>query len=191
MTKSFGEHEKELIKQKLQESCEECWGRYGYKKTGVAELCKMSGISTGAFYMFYDSKEMLFLDTIDKVGERYNNLIEQLMPETPTKYDLGRVTKRLFHELIKTPWVLKIQEDYELFMRKLPPEFLKNHFKKDIADYSMIVEKYKLKPRISVDVFTSITYILAFSIPSKALAGEHYTEALDLIIDSIIENYFD
>ena len=190
MAKSFGEQEKELIKEKLRESCEECWGRYGYAKTSVAQLCKMSGISTGAFYMFYASKEMLFIDTIDGVGERYNNLIVQMMPENPTKYDLGNVVKSLFHELIKTPWILKIQEDYKIFTKKLPPEFLENHYKNDITDYSLMVEKYHLKPKVSVEVFTSITYILAFSIPSKALVEDYYTEALDLIIDSTIENYF-
>lgn len=191
MTRGFGEHEKELIKVKLQESCEKCWGKYGYKKTSVAELCKMTAISIGAFYMFYESKEMLFLDTLDRVGKRYNNLIEQMMPEKPTKYDFGNVLKVLFHELFKTPWVLKIQEDYDIFMRKIPPQFLGNHVKNDIADYSLMVEKYNLKLRVSVDVFTSMIHILGFSITSKALTGEHYSEALDLIIDSIIENYFD
>jgi len=191
MTKSFGEHEKELIKQKLRENCEECWGKYGYKKTGVAELCKMSGISTGAFYMFYESKEMLFVDTIDRVGERYDNLIEQSMPENPTNNDLKNVFKELFHELSKTPWILEIQDVYEIFMRKLPPEFVKNHFKKDVVDFNLMIEKYKLKPNVSREAFTSMSYILAFSIINKTIIGDNYIEALDLIIDSIIENYFD
>ena len=42
MRKSLSEREQNAIKAKLIESCRICWERYGYKKTGVAELASMS-----------------------------------------------------------------------------------------------------------------------------------------------------
>jgi AcrR family transcriptional regulator len=191
MSKGFSDNERELIKLKLQESCEECWGKHGYKKTNVSELCQMSGISTGAFYLFYESKEMLFIDTFNNIQVRFNSMLERIMPENPTKYDYANVLKQIFHELEKTPWVLKLQGDLNIILRKLPPEFLKDSYKNDITDFINVIVRYNLKPNVSVDILTSISYILVFSITMLPVAGDYYIDALDLIIDSVIEKYFD
>ncbi len=190
MTKSFSEYERELIKKKLQQSCEECWGRYGYKKTSVGELCKMAAISTGAFYIFYDSKEMLFLDTLNMIHERYHDLIDKLVPKNPTKYDFSATLKHLFRELGKTPWMLNLNQDYEILLRKLPPEYLKENFNNDLTAFNKMLEQFKLKPKVDLDLFISIAWILVLSIPSKTIVGDNYSIALDFIVDSIIEKLF-
>ncbi len=61
MARSFTEREKENIKRSLQETCKRSWTQSGYKKTSVDDLCRQAGISKGAFYLFYESKEALFL----------------------------------------------------------------------------------------------------------------------------------
>ena len=60
MARSFTEREKENIKRSLQEACKQSRTQYGYKKTSVDDLCKLVGISKGAFYLFFESKEALF-----------------------------------------------------------------------------------------------------------------------------------
>lgn len=191
MAKSFTDRERELIKKKLQECCEECWSKLGYRKTTVGELCSMAGISTGAFYLFYDSKEMLFVDTFSRIQERYDGLTERLMPENPSKYEFANVLKQIFHELEKMPWMLKLQGDLEIILRKLPPEFIQNNFKSDIGNLSIIIEKYRFKTNVSIDLLTSMFYILSMSIAAMPVIGEQYSEALDLAIDSIVEKYLD
>ena len=64
MARSFTEREKENIKKSLQEACKQSWTQYGYKKTSVDDLCKQAGISKGAFYLFFESKEALFCNTV-------------------------------------------------------------------------------------------------------------------------------
>jgi len=34
----------------------------GYEATGVAEICERAGVSKGAFYYHFESKEAVFLD---------------------------------------------------------------------------------------------------------------------------------
>lgn len=60
MAKKFSDKEKEMIQERLLSKAEICWGKYGIKKTSVDELVRMAGISKGAFYLFYPSKELLF-----------------------------------------------------------------------------------------------------------------------------------
>jgi AcrR family transcriptional regulator len=44
-------------------ACKECWNRYGYQKTGIRELAELAGISPAAFYHFFASKELFFVET--------------------------------------------------------------------------------------------------------------------------------
>ncbi|MDR1429107.1 MAG: TetR/AcrR family transcriptional regulator, partial [Spirochaetaceae bacterium] len=67
MAKAFSEQERNIINEKLRAACEECWNLYGYQKTNIRDLCSRCGISPGAFYLFYESKELLFVETAERV----------------------------------------------------------------------------------------------------------------------------
>lgn len=41
------------------------FAEYGYDGTGVAEICLQAGVSKGAFYYHFESKESVFLNLID------------------------------------------------------------------------------------------------------------------------------
>jgi AcrR family transcriptional regulator len=62
MPKAFTEQEKELIRKRLLEQGHKQFSAYGLRKTNIEELAEASGISKGAFYLFYTSKEALFMD---------------------------------------------------------------------------------------------------------------------------------
>ena len=70
MGRSFTKREKEKIRQSLQDACKQSWTRYGYKKTSIDELCRQAGISKGAFYLFYESKEALFCEVLCQVQQQ-------------------------------------------------------------------------------------------------------------------------
>jgi AcrR family transcriptional regulator len=48
---------------------ESCLRIYGIRKTNVEELTEAAGISKGAFYSFYPSKEELFMDILEEIEE--------------------------------------------------------------------------------------------------------------------------
>jgi AcrR family transcriptional regulator len=41
------------------------FARDGYDTTGVAEICETAGVSKGAFYYHFESKEAVFLELIN------------------------------------------------------------------------------------------------------------------------------
>lgn len=67
MPKGFSDEEKKIIRKKLLETGREFFEIYGIKKTNINEITKNVGIAKGSFYSFYDSKEALFLDVLEKV----------------------------------------------------------------------------------------------------------------------------
>ena len=62
MPRAFTEVEKETIREKLMASGRECFQRYGLKKTTIEDLTKPAGIAKASFYLFFRSKEELYVE---------------------------------------------------------------------------------------------------------------------------------
>lgn len=65
MAKAFTEQEADIILQNLKTSARRYAASRGVRKTTVDELAREAGISKGAFYKFYPSKEMLFFEILE------------------------------------------------------------------------------------------------------------------------------
>ena len=191
MAKAFNENEIVLIRKKLIESCQKCWEKYGYKKTNVSEICDMAGISKGSFYSFYPSKEMLFIATANYYSDMLLELFQLGLPEKTTKYDLGNAFKLLFREMEKYKWMLSLRDDYEIFLRKLPPEFLEQDFSKDMLDFSLIIERYGLVRKVSMEEITAVFQALSMTLYFRDMIGSRYYSAVDLLIDGTIDKLFE
>ncbi|MGD9676520.1 MAG: TetR/AcrR family transcriptional regulator [Candidatus Bipolaricaulia bacterium] len=64
MPRAFTETEKEKIRSRLIESGRECFARYGLAKTTVEDLVKPAGIAKASFYLFFESKDALYIETV-------------------------------------------------------------------------------------------------------------------------------
>jgi AcrR family transcriptional regulator len=168
-----------------------CWERYGYKKTSIAELASLVGISTGAFYAFYSTKELLFMETADFYSDQILNAIMQNVPKNPTKCDLAEAVKILMEELGRNKWMLSMQQDFELFMHRLPQDFLKKNQSKDLIDITEIVRQFGLVPKVSMEEITAVMHTLSVSVYFTEMIGEYYKRAMGFLIDGVIERLFE
>jgi AcrR family transcriptional regulator len=134
MPKAFTEYEKELIRQKLLEQGYKQFSAYGLRKTNIEELAQAVGISKGAFYIFYESKEALFMDVIEMVEERFRQEIFVAidLPGDSPKARLYTVLKTAF-ALAKAMPILQFLtgSDYDLIFRRIPAEKLQEHLASD------------------------------------------------------------
>jgi len=64
MPRAFKEEEKEKIHRKLLETGRSCFLRYGLKKTTIEDVVQPAGIAKSSFYLFFESKEALYVDVI-------------------------------------------------------------------------------------------------------------------------------
>ena len=100
MSRSFTDYEKDNIRKSLLEACKQSWTQYGYKKTSVDELCKHAGISKGAFYLFFESKEALFCEVLCTVQEQICDTASEIMEKQKDKNQRRNDMKRIMAALL-------------------------------------------------------------------------------------------
>ena len=66
----------EKTRSRILEAAEECFALHGYDATGVAEVCRRAGLSKGAFYHHFPSKQDLFLKLLDRWLARLDTQLE-------------------------------------------------------------------------------------------------------------------
>jgi AcrR family transcriptional regulator len=66
----------EETRSRILQVAEQAFARGGYDTVGVAEICQLAGVSKGAFYHHFNSKESLFLELLDRW---LSDLDQQLM----------------------------------------------------------------------------------------------------------------
>jgi AcrR family transcriptional regulator len=144
MPKGFTENEKKVIGERLLEQGYRQFSAHGLKKTNVEELAMAAGISKGAFYLFYESKEALFMDVIEQAEKRFR--LEMLaavdLPGPTPRARLLAVLHRGF-DLFKTISILQFftSSDYDVLFRRVPPEKFEEHLGSDQVFITDLLER--------------------------------------------------
>lgn len=56
----------EETRSRILDAAGECFARNGYDATGVAEICQHAGVTKGAFYYHFPSKQSLFIELLNR-----------------------------------------------------------------------------------------------------------------------------
>ena len=134
MPKAFTEQEKELIHKRLLEQGHKQFSAYGLRKTNIEELAEAAGISKGAFYLFYASKEALFMDVVEQVEERFRQEVFAMvdLPGPSPRARLFALLQHVFHRLKTIPLLRFLTSgDYDLLLRRVPSETFQEHLAND------------------------------------------------------------
>ena len=195
MPKTFTDKEREYIKKRLMEEAQDCLRLYGIRKTTVDELVKRVNRPKGTFYLFYDSKELLFYDVLCSVLDelradrrrRLEALDEPVAADQVTELVLGLYKK------IEASFLYKFITggDLELLMRRLSPEVARAHAEKD--DFSM-EQLIAMAPAIkgdSIKKYSAAMRAIFLSMLHKHEIGEEvFEDALRLMIRGVVIQIF-
>ncbi|ENK0839696.1 TetR/AcrR family transcriptional regulator [Clostridium sporogenes] len=186
MATAFTDNEKNIIKTKLKACANSCMSKYGIKKTTVDELVKEVGISKGAFYKFYDSKELLFFEVFeDYHSEIYGAVLNILI----TRTDLSE-RERIEEALLKACKLMKessimyiVENELQYLLRKIPPEVLKDHFHSDDVHIRELIRKSGITINKSPEFVCAVTKAIMLTLSHQRNIGEeYYDDVLKLLV---------
>jgi AcrR family transcriptional regulator len=63
---------------RILKAAEECFARYGYDSTGVAEICKAAAVSKGALYHHFHSKQAIFVEMFEIWMDGFTRQMERI-----------------------------------------------------------------------------------------------------------------
>ncbi|MGC9520500.1 MAG: TetR/AcrR family transcriptional regulator [Anaerolineae bacterium] len=73
---------REKTRERILRAAATLFARRGYEATGVAELCRRAGVSKGAFYYHFDSKQAVFLALAESWLDDLNSSLVDVLAET-------------------------------------------------------------------------------------------------------------
>lgn len=188
MPRSFTEDEKKHIKSKLIDECAKHWSAFGYKKTSVDELCAKAGISKGAFYIFFKSKESLFCETLCLILDQLYKAASDIMEKEPNKKGFAKTLKIIYREYCKNSFICDINSsDFIAFTNKLSQEQMDA-----ITEYSrksgqvfidQLYVRFAIEEKKAISV---ITALLSLVTSKDHMCYDHF-QVFDFMVDGLID----
>ena len=196
MPKPLSERERAYIKDRLVEEAKTCLALHGVRRTTVDELARRANIPKGTFYLFYESKEMLFFDALRALHDDFQ---EKMMAEIAAcrgSLDADKLTDILFGLTVTPDWasLLRLTADgeMELLYRKLPPELVRQH---EEVDESRMQSLVSLVPGIQMEnirVFSAAFRGVFLTLLHRREMGEDvYADAMRVMIRGIVLQMFE
>jgi AcrR family transcriptional regulator len=192
MPKAFSEHEKETIRAQMREKGKKLFEKHGLRKTSVDELSAAAGISKGAFYLFFASKEELFLEILEGLEIDFRARIFNFA--SGSKKNARAQLARLLNDALLTwdeyPLLKNLSlADFEYLARKLPPERIQAHAKRDnefVDEFLERVRREGIVVKAPPNVISSLMKSLFFvSLHRDDLGSKDYVEAMKVLTDLI------
>lgn len=143
----FSSTEKETIKEQLLQIAKQMFAAKGIRKTSLDELTSAVGIAKSSFYVFFESKEVLYLELLDQEGP---GIEERVWKAVNQKNSIRDKIKTYMHEMIreldKNPLMKRLQthpEELQLVARKVTPEFLRKKTERNVPPLLDFLSKHQ------------------------------------------------
>ncbi len=145
MPRPFSATERAQIQAGLQQAAQTLIAQRGMRHINVEDLTRAVGISKGAFYLFYASKEELFFTVIAAWEADYQaSLLNALSPASAAPRErVAALLRRAVTLWREHPLFRQFsRDDYELLMRRLSPAQVATAAQTDLDFAAALIERW-------------------------------------------------
>lgn len=192
MPKAFSEHEKDILRAQMRQKGKRLFEKQGLKKTSVDELTQAVGVSKGAFYLLYESKEELFLEILEELEIDFRSRIFDftVSSQEDARKLLGKLLKSAFLTWDEYPLLKNFgMAEYEYLARKLPAKRIQAHINQDnefVGDFIKGIRRegiaVKASPRVISNLMKSFFFV---SLHRDDLDINAYAESMEILADLV------
>ena len=132
MPRAFTDIERTAIRERLLAAGKDLFARRGIRATTVEQLARAAGISKGAFYLFFASKETLFFAIVEEIETAMQARLERQVAAAP--HDALRLLLRAsLQARDENPlFDVAISEEAVAVMRTMSPEDQEAFLRRDV-----------------------------------------------------------
>lgn len=188
MATAFSPQERTAITTKLLASAQRFASTVGMRRTTVDQLAHEAGISKGAFYSFFDSKEHLFFAMLEAVHEEMYGEAERILREDihlPPAERAMQAVSQVCHSMEKNGILTFMQEEVPLLLRRLPQDIVQQHYHSDDEHIRRLIESAGIKLKTDIDTACAAVRIVVMSLMFKSSIGEHFGKAWNAVIEGV------
>lgn len=185
MGTAFTEQEKANIREKLLQQAQECLAKYGMRKTSVEQLARGAGISKGAFYSFYKTKEHLYFALLERWQEEMYAIAEQSMQKAsglPNAQRAAQILLDIIRMMDKSYMADFMADDMPYLLRKLPHGVLENHFELDDISIARFAQTVGIELKCDTQLAAATIRALILMLRQKHTIGEEHFESVAEIL---------
>ena len=159
MPRPFADEERSLLRHKLKVSARRAIEDAGVRAMSVADLTRQVGISKGAFYLLYESKDVLVMDVLTEVETELRAvLLDVAADRTGSPADvMSRVVRTIFavsrHPVLR---LLADPEEAPHIWRMVPPEEMERRMADDDRWFAELAVKLRSDGVLTADVADDI-----------------------------------
>jgi AcrR family transcriptional regulator len=197
MPRAFNVSERDRIEARLLETGRRLFERQGLRKTNVAELAAAAGIGKGSFYLFYPSKEALFMSISDRLETQIKSAftaeIEALRRGGADARTLLRRYFQLHFEVFERhPFLALLGDRAELepLLRRVGPERFAAERERDAAFFAELISSWQrdglVDPELDPRAVSALSRAVVALIQGRDLIGDDdWPGMVELTIDAL------
>jgi AcrR family transcriptional regulator len=188
-----------ITKNQIIKTATELFARYGLKKTTMDEIAEKTGIAKGTIYIYFESKEKLFVAIVNKEAEEYFQKLESVINVCPNPEEKIKTFVRSFFEIIFDYINLynvtfntmseinnlmpTLQTELEQYYARVN-EIIRNILQQGIADGSF----RKIEIELFVDTVKDLIMVIGYPFSPYILQREKVVifQKIDLMVDLIL-----
>jgi AcrR family transcriptional regulator len=192
MPKAFSEQEKETLRMQFRAKGKKLFEKHGLKKASVEDLAAAAGVSKGAFYLFYESKEALFLEILEEIEREIQTRILEftIKPKTGSGQKLKQMLKGFLLTWDDYPLLKNLsQSDFDYLVRKIPHERALKHANSDVEFTKAFIKRakqegiaIKTSPSVASNLMKSLFLI---GLHREELGHGSYAEVMDVLTELV------
>lgn len=190
--RAFTPEEKERVRERLIAAAQKFMATTGIKKTTVEDIAKSAGISKGAFYLFYDSKELLFMDALDDAQQKiHDSMIERIRQCPDKRSGFADIVLAMYRDFMAKPYLVTISgEEYEAMLMRVPRERIYEHIAKDDAASNRFCAELGVSAEISPELLSAVLRLLFLGLLRRSEVGELADEAFEFALKALADKLF-
>lgn len=193
MAVAFTEEECNSIREALRSAARICARGDGMRSITVEQLARTADISKGAFYKFYESKEMLFLEILEEMHAEVYGRAAQLVAQNTFLPPHKRAAQAILDvcTLMEESGMMMFWErDLPVLLDKLPKRVLAEHYHDDEVHILGLLRMICPEATFSQELTAATVRTLMLTISHRSQIGPCYPQVMETLVRGACDQLF-